>query len=503
VLLTGLARALGARYEDHVPVTTPTYRHMNLLYCCIGVVITFTYMAWRGDESWAGFYYAFRLKYAPLLGINLLATATAMLLGRSFLFPTNTIRRDSRSLEGDKTAGNTLMLLGTTGVMGLVSTLMVRRSYASLPQLFFFFCAAVAVWMGERLDASSLRNRWGRYEALPRDFAIVSTDSEETAGPDTDSEVARTLDPDSRCKDRLLYPFIITIGLLTLWIPFIILNFSERLFQKTADAYSILDCEYTPQAPVELVISMYKEPVHEVALLVSRLKAMPNLRDLRIHIYIKDNEVNIDRARIGIGADKITLLQNIGREGQTYLYHILNNWDALAKHTIFLQADVHNPREFYPRIRNYFDPAQTGMLSLSWPGQVCNCEECGDHFGFWDTTHLFPRIYNRVYNSTKCDKVLLSYKGQFVVSAKRIRGVDISIYRDLHDTFVNESSWAHDKGYLQGRPDSMSAPTFGYTMERMWNLLFQCNSIDVAWKCPTLLSRSRIGGDIKDCQCFD
>jgi hypothetical protein len=108
-----------------------------------------------------------------------------------------------------------------------------------------------------------------------------------------------------------------------------------------------------------------------------------------------------------------------------------------------------------------------------------------------------------MYNSTICENVLLSYKGQFIVSAARIRGVNKDIYHDLWQAFVDENNPAHQPSNLQGRPDSMSAPDFGYTMERLWNLLFQCSSVDVGWKCPTLLSEWRLGGDISDCQCFD
>jgi hypothetical protein len=265
----------------------------------------------------------------------------------------------------------------------------------------------------------------------------------------------------------------------------------------------ILDLDFVPKTDVELVISMYKEPIEEVAYLISTLKDMPNMPNPRVHIYIKDIDANVEDIKESTGADEVTPLPNIGREGETYLKHILDNWDSLAKQTVFLQADVHNPREFYPRIRDYFVPGRTGMLSLGWSGQVCNCDNCGDRFNLWDTTHLFPEISNRINNATKCENVVLSYKGQFVASAKRIRGVDKSVYQDLHDAFVNPDSWAHQEEYLQGRPDSMNAPAFGYLMERIWNLLFQCNSMDVAWKCPTLLSGLRIGGNFEDCQCLD
>lgn len=144
------------------------------------------------------------------------------------------------------------------------------------------------------------------------------------------------------------------------------------------------------------------------------------------------------------------------------------------------------------------------MMSLGWSGQTCDCLDCGDRWFFRDSTHLFPSIHARIYNSsTTCDTVLLSYKGQFVASAARIRGIDKSIYADLRDAFADEKSWAHDESYLKGREDSMSVPFFGYTMERMWGLVMQCSSGDVGWKCPTLLSGDRLGGSIGYCQCFD
>lgn len=124
---------------------------------------------------------------------------------------------------------------------------------------------------------------------------------------------------------------------------------------------------------------------------------------------------------------------------------------------------------------------------------------------FWrDKTHIFQQVYNQVHNNSgACESVLLSYKGQFIVSAARIRGISKDIYHDLWQAFTDDKSWAHQPTYLQGRPDSLSTPDFEYTMERMWNLLFQCSDIDVAWRCPSLVSQWRIGGNIGDCQCFD
>jgi hypothetical protein len=249
---------------------------------------------------------------------------------------------------------------------------------------------------------------------------------------------------------------------------------------------------------------MYREPIEDVAHFISSLEHTQHLSDATVTIYIKDFDADVNHIRQRTGATRVTKLPNIGREGETYLNHITTHWDKLAKHTIFLQADVHNSREFYPRLRNYFDPERTGYLNLG-AAETCHCKDCGDR-NFWsDNAGLFPQYYARVYNtsSSACEDVSMSYKGQFIASAARIRGIDKAIYHDLRQAFVDENSWAHKPDFLRGRPDSMTAPQFGYAMERMWNLVFQCEGMDVAWKCPTMISGWRIGGDEGDCQCFD
>jgi hypothetical protein len=229
---------------------------------------------------------------------------------------------------------------------------------------------------------------------------------------------------------------------------------------------------------------------------------MSTLSDAHVTIYIKDSEANNTHVKQKTGADYVITLPNVGREGETFLNHILDKWDSLARQTIFLQAGIHDAREFYTRIKNYYN-GSTGFLNLGSSGSVCDCENCSDRFSWRDNLHFLPQLHNQIYNSTRCDNILLSYKGQFIVSAARIRGINKDIYSGLSQAFIDEESWAHQPSYLQRRPDSLSAPDFGYTMERLWNMLFQCSGVDVAWKCPSLVSGWRTGGDISDCQCFD
>lgn len=70
---------------------------------------------------------------------------------------------------------------------------------------------------------------------------------------------------------------------------------------------------------------------------------------------------------------------NTGRKGSTYLHHTITRWDDFANHTFFLQADTHDPREFYPRVRDNY----ASSTNLGFAGNVCDCWHCE---GPWNWT---------------------------------------------------------------------------------------------------------------------
>jgi hypothetical protein len=115
------------------------------------------------------------------------------------------------------------------------------------------------------------------------------------------------------------------------------------------------------------------------------------------------------------------------------------------------------------------------MLDLGFRGHSYTCKDT-DRWGWSDNSGIISYVYDSIYHA-ECSPFLLSYKGQFVMSASRIRGNSKDIYSYLHQALVDPASWAHQEPYLQGRPDAMSAPVLGYTVERLWNLLFQCSDV--------------------------
>ncbi|KAF2793235.1 hypothetical protein K505DRAFT_362161 [Melanomma pulvis-pyrius CBS 109.77] len=504
MVLAGVARALWKTViKNHPGIVENSVNQTCQLITIEALIGVIWVMVFRtGDQI-----FVYDVRNAPLLAINALTSALTLTLGKSTLLHMgNDVADTSSQTVHDPTCHNwdALTLLALTGIVGCHSTLSIRRSYTNVYQFCCFIFAVLCICCKGRVDVFDVRLQ--KLWTIRSTHELVDVNSAPSAENNDAIGFAEESDRTGFSEfflnsqyDR--FPrFLPVLSVALLWTAYGVLNFTER-----PERYSpvFLDRDYVPQIPVEIVLSMYKEPVEEVTQLISNLKSMPALSDAHFTIYIKDSEANNQDIKHRTGADLVATLPNIGREGETYLNHILNKWHSLAKQTIFLQADIHNSREFFTHMNNYYRRLKTGFLSLGWSGAVCNCENCGDRLFWHDNTHFLPQTFNRMNSSAICGNVLLSYKGQFIVSAARIRGIDKDIYHGLWKAFVDEKSWAHQPEYLQGRPDSMSAPDFGYTMERTWNLLFQCSNIDVAWKCPSLVSRWRIGGDIGDCQCFD
>ncbi|KAH7341185.1 hypothetical protein BKA66DRAFT_517378 [Pyrenochaeta sp. MPI-SDFR-AT-0127] len=321
-------------------------------------------------------------------------------------------------------------LLALFGITGIASTMGINRSYTTKLQVISVLtgviCCYSATWYDRRCYA-------------PRSYSCLSNCS---------------IHRSSSVHMLLFFGLVVP-----LWVAFIILNGRDSRIRTESQKGLVFDHAYSPPMPMEVVISMYGESTAYVAALVSDLRSTPKINNAYFHVYTKLVAANTNEFQIHTNADRVTKIPNIGRESETYLYHIQHEYDKLAKHTMFIQAGVHNRREFFSRIHYYFESNLTGMLSLGAPGTLCSCHGCRDY---------------RIYGSMACSYVHLCYKGQFIVSAQRIKGISKTIYDELRDAFVKPASWAHQHALVHGREDSISKPDLGYTMERLWNLLFRC-----------------------------
>ncbi|KAF1835383.1 hypothetical protein BDW02DRAFT_496193 [Decorospora gaudefroyi] len=496
MIFFGAASALKKLVAKHYPGDIGRQNTNNCWLVGMGSLVAVAFALGRGtSELTAGF----NMGSVPLRTVNALSTAAALLVGGSILCPTEKLWNSQPTAIGHRPTErvrDALIILALTGITGCYSTLSLRRSFTSWYQLCCFLVAVLCVCGKDVYDAIWNRNKHssddgGSYDLVSHSSGTRAEDREESGVAD---RIHR-----KEYRGYSLRSSLVSVALIMLWTAYISFNFGQRPYPRIN---TLLDQEYKPAVSLDVVVSMYKERTEDVAALISKLESMPQMSDAHIIIYLKDGKADERRIKEETNAHEVIKLPNVGREAETYLNHIVTRWDRLAERTVFLQADVHNPREFYPFFSRYFDRNRTGFLNLGWAGNVCNTERCGDMFGWEDETSFISQLQSQIYNSTS-ENVLLSYKGQFVVTAARIRGINKATYEELRQYLTDANSWTHQQEYLQGRPESMSQPYFGYTLERIWNVLFQCSDMNIAWKCPTLLSGWRPGGSIADCQCFD
>ncbi|KAG9235177.1 hypothetical protein BJ875DRAFT_542325 [Amylocarpus encephaloides] len=287
----------------------------------------------------------------------------------------------------------------------------------------------------------------------------------------------------------------------------------------------------------------------------------------RVIVYTKDNRLgagDVDTVRGSFeGPLSIQSLNNSGGPTATFLHHILYAWETLSQQTLFLSTQASNtdPELAVQRLREYFMPAafpiadagpKTTFMNLG-PMTVCHCGSCTDETGWEDSFHLVPSMWGAANPGTKkCESVLLTRGNRFLASSSRIRGLKRDTWQLLYDALVKDdisNSWAHEKRKfpiplphepligrwsrggrivvptgatmgnatgsstemqsvdilpgVYGLSDTLERPWLGFTVERLWGVLLQCSTPEIAWKCPSLERSWRVGWDKPDCTCVD
>jgi hypothetical protein len=274
-----------------------------------------------------------------------------------------------------------------------------------------------------------------------------------------------------------------------------------------------LDAEYVPQRAFDIVISHYSEPLPQLRLALDAITALPVIASQKPNIimYTKHafTPLSTIASELRLPEANVRRLPNRGREGGTYLSHLLDNWDNLAAHTLFMQAEVHNEFYLLQRLQDYFTN-NTGYLPLGFSGKFCELVDCEDEWGWKDVYHQLPSIYTLLYNSLPpLGKFSLSYKGQFVISARRARGVTKEKLQVLMETLEgNDSPYAKNRDVdmaemAVGKQSDSTAPRFGFVLERAWGMIFGCADGEMARSCPNLWRHRNEGESLEDCQCLD
>ena len=187
---------------------------------------------------------------------------------------------------------------------------------------------------------------------------------------------------------RLLLLFVCAVGLLFS----VGINFTPSA--ATIDLRSLDRHENLSYRQFDIVLSYYKEDLSFVARFIRYLRNVSTIehRHPRVIVYNKNPQMNSSHLRQTLLADLVIPLPNYGREGATYLTHIINNYHTLADHTLFSQAGVEGVTEtglspwFSDRLIRQFNSTvgYMPMVDENW----ISTYDCG-HNSPGDT---FPRL---------------------------------------------------------------------------------------------------------------
>ena len=146
---------------------------------------------------------------------------------------------------------------------------------------------------------------------------------------------------------RVLF-FILSILIIT-FIYFGTRRFAPNLMIQSSRSshlrfqnISNLNQSSSSHVQFDVVLSYYAEDIEFVARFIRYLRNTSTLQKLssRIIIYNKNSRVNATYLQTALKADIVQQLPNVGREGETYLHHIIENYHVLSDHIFFCQAGV-------------------------------------------------------------------------------------------------------------------------------------------------------------------
>lgn len=442
------------------------------------------------------------------LALNIICVVAAWWCNRSYLTQPEAFSDDV--VNSEYISGNELRhLILPIAFVGLVtagSSFDYPAYMVSAWQHFGFLIAMSAIYIASHSTGSPA------VTGIEKDYELV-------AG--AESEVSSASPVSMSLPKRISFALILTLfaGVLCFLVP---TYWSEphsvphrAILRSTVPALPRKD----ETNSLDVVVSIYKESAISLADNLEpllELEAMRN-RATRIVVYSTgDNDRNstfeTDLQHALRSQPQITVEHraNVGREGAAFLHHITSQWNYLADHTLFMQAELHQPGHVRRLLQNYL-VARTGFLSLSSLQDSCSsCNGCWDHSTWSESQTVLEDIYSRANSGAKCKGFVLTYRGQFVASRNRIRSPGKQLFDDLLDGMTNPKSDKHSEEYisqpwLPQKIDSLNDPLFGFTIERIWGVLMGCSDRRLALTCPSRLSGlMKLGSpNLSDCQCLD
>ena len=191
-----------------------------------------------------------------------------------------------------------------------------------------------------------------------------------------------------------------------------------------------------------------------------------NYKEFKIIIYNKGNKLKKDNFK------KIIKLKNVGRESQTWLKHIVENYYNLNDINIFLQGRIDdlgcmafkNPKDYLKDINQFgFSVSRYALLGpFHWSHNI-GIDKDKRYKKQWENKEISRSIVGfRNFAKSIFPKIPIlvstSYGGCFAVKKSNIQKHSLNFYKDLLEILSSHKN-----------------PIEGHYMERLWCYMFTKN----------------------------
>jgi hypothetical protein len=182
----------------------------------------------------------------------------------------------------------------------------------------------------------------------------------------------------------------------------------------------------------------------------------------------------------GEPVEEFIQLNNIGREGHTFIHHIVSNYENLADYTMFLQGNPFNPHSpnLFSRL-NHFIETQEPLPNFQWISE--RIVESDFEYIREPYHSIFPNIkfaFEQIFKDRNPpEKFRFGAGAQFMVYKELIHQRPKEFYENILQLF-EETEQNEISLKLLGNPGISETflpvnPELGLHLERFWGLIFQ------------------------------
>lgn len=214
----------------------------------------------------------------------------------------------------------------------------------------------------------------------------------------------------------------------------------------------------------ELVISRYNENLEWA-------DKVQEYFDL-VSVYNKGDQID------DISYANIQNINNVGREAQTWVYHIISKWDKIADYTFFVQGSPFHHSEYILDILKleFKQPiVLTNRYMKDWPGEEVTKHDLiitkedikfrmGDmrffgHKSIEFNKVWFSRIWKEVFDCEPPNTHYYGYGGMWSIPKKTIKQRPIEF-------------WININKKLQHNEEAFKRPLDAWAMEALWSAVW-------------------------------